>query len=198
MILVPKITYAQYLNFLNKNHIAADQFQEYLKWLRYFLDFCDRHVITPDRSERLRLFQEKLNEKKQSPEKCQRAAHAVTLYFEMQGQGADSALQADTPDTPPHLIAMPSRESLPSTVSQRKSQFNDTGYQEKSDSAEWDAVMEAMANEIKVRHYSRKTLKTYANWSRQFQRFREPLGTPFTYSHLRKSNVPTCTWTLSG
>ncbi|WP_246545765.1 site-specific integrase [Pelotalea chapellei] len=27
-----------------------------------------------------------------------------------------------------------------------------------------------MANEIKVRHYSRKTLKTYANWSRQFQR----------------------------
>jgi integron integrase len=28
-----------------------------------------------------------------------------------------------------------------------------------------------MAGEIKVRHYSRKTLKTYANWSRQFQRF---------------------------
>ena len=31
--------------------------------------------------------------------------------------------------------------------------------------------MEAMANEIKVRHYSCKTLKAYANWSRQFQRF---------------------------
>jgi Phage integrase, N-terminal SAM-like domain len=28
-----------------------------------------------------------------------------------------------------------------------------------------------MAAEIKVRHYSRKTLKTYANWSRLFQRF---------------------------
>lgn len=28
-----------------------------------------------------------------------------------------------------------------------------------------------MAAEIKVRHYSRKTLKTYTNWSRQFQRF---------------------------
>ncbi|MRR56359.1 MAG: hypothetical protein EG822_17975 [Deltaproteobacteria bacterium] len=28
-----------------------------------------------------------------------------------------------------------------------------------------------LAAEIKVRHYSRKTLKTYANWSRQFQRF---------------------------
>jgi integron integrase len=28
-----------------------------------------------------------------------------------------------------------------------------------------------MAAEIKVRHYSRKTLKTYANWTRQLQRF---------------------------
>lgn len=28
-----------------------------------------------------------------------------------------------------------------------------------------------MADEIKVRHYSRKTLKTYANWSRKFQYF---------------------------
>jgi site-specific recombinase XerD len=31
--------------------------------------------------------------------------------------------------------------------------------------------LEVLAAEIKVRHYSRKTLKTYANWSRQFQRF---------------------------
>lgn len=51
------------------------------------------------------------------------------------------------------------------------SQYSDAGYQEKSDSSEWDAVLASMAAEIKVRHYSRKTLKTYANWSRQFQRF---------------------------
>lgn len=35
------------------------------------------------------------------------------------------------------------------------------------------AVLAAMAAEIKVRHYSRKTLKTYADWSRLFQRFRK-------------------------
>jgi site-specific recombinase XerD len=28
-----------------------------------------------------------------------------------------------------------------------------------------------MAAEIKVRHYSRKTLRTYALWSRNFQKF---------------------------
>jgi site-specific recombinase XerD len=53
----------------------------------------------------------------------------------------------------------------------RASQYNEAGYQEKSDSPEWDEVLAKLAAEIKIRHYSRKTLKTYANWSRQFQRF---------------------------
>jgi hypothetical protein len=61
MILIPKTLYAQYLNFLKKNNVVAEQYQEYVKWLRYFLDFCAKHVITPDKSERIRLFTEKLS-----------------------------------------------------------------------------------------------------------------------------------------
>jgi integron integrase len=52
-----------------------------------------------------------------------------------------------------------------------KSRYSEAGYQEKSDSPEWDAVLERLVGEIKVRHYSRRTLQTYALWSRQFQRF---------------------------
>ena len=40
-----------------------------------------------------------------------------------------------------------------------------------SDSPEWDALLELLAAEIKVRHYSRKTLQTYAKWARRFQHF---------------------------
>ena len=58
-----------------------------------------------------------------------------------------------------------------STYASRRSQYTDAGYQEKSASPEWDKVLESMAAEIKVRHYSRKTLKTYALWSRNFQQF---------------------------
>jgi hypothetical protein len=58
-----------------------------------------------------------------------------------------------------------------SIYASRKSQYTDAGYQEKSTSQEWDTVLATMAAEIKVRHYSRKTLKTYALWSRNFQRF---------------------------
>lgn len=42
---------------------------------------------------------------------------------------------------------------------------------EKTRSPEWDAVIETLAAEIKTRHYSRKTLKAYAEWSRKFQLF---------------------------
>ena len=41
----------------------------------------------------------------------------------------------------------------------RKSQYAEAGYEVKSDSPEWDEMMEKLAAEIKVRHYSRKTLK---------------------------------------
>lgn len=63
------------------------------------------------------------------------------------------------------------QQSNPEPPSPRLSQYSDAGYQVKSDSPEWDEVLETLAAEIKVRHYSRKTLRTYALWSRKFQRF---------------------------
>lgn len=63
------------------------------------------------------------------------------------------------------------------------SQYSKAGYLEKSDAPEWDAVLASMADEITVRHYSRKTLKTYAHWSRQFQKFLQNKS-PLELKHL--------------
>lgn len=41
----------------------------------------------------------------------------------------------------------------------------------KSGSEEWDKVISDLSNEIKTRHYSRKTLKAYGDWIRKFQGF---------------------------
>ncbi|MBI5185389.1 MAG: phage integrase N-terminal SAM-like domain-containing protein [Nitrospinae bacterium] len=35
----------------------------------------------------------------------------------------------------------------------------------------WDKIIHNLAAEIKMRHYSRKTLKAYADWSRKFQSY---------------------------
>ena len=128
-----------------------------------YIDFCDKYHITDDMAERLRLFLEKLKEKGQADEQRCCAAHAVSLYTSMQGEEPLPKVHLTDAASP----APPSQR----TPTQPTSQYIDAGYQVKSDSPEWDKVMEAMTNEIKVRHYSRKTLKAYAKWSRSFQRF---------------------------
>jgi integron integrase len=170
MILIPEAVFKDYLGLLKSNNVPVGYHSEYLKWLRYYLDFCAKYVITIDESERLKLFLGKLREKNQSDAQCKRAAHAISLYFEMRQLNVAQPPKLDCPSLQPSVSVMPEFTPQPSEY-QRKSQYVEAGYQEKSDSPEWDAVLEAMAAEIKVRHYSRKTLKTYGKWSRCFQRF---------------------------
>ncbi len=170
MILIPKPVFAQYLNFLKVKNVPIGYHSEYVKWVRYFLDYCAKHVITRDKSERARLFLGKLREKNQTEEQCKRAAHAVSLYFALQRPETIPPATDEESDQQPTEAVEPSC-SPQLSEHQRKSQYNEAGYQEKSDSPEWDTVLAAMAAEIKVRHYSRKTLKTYGKWSRCFQRF---------------------------
>jgi len=197
MITIPNEVFAKYIAYLNKTGVPASSYAEYKKWLRYYLDFCDKYPVPESKSERVRLFTDKLQDKKQSLALRQRAANAVSLYYQMEKQEtreeheSSSSLSGDEPYENDHVKPKPlSAETAgayrqPQTVPQaltqaypqqfrtiaRTSNYNEAGYQEKTDSPEWDAALSAMADEIMVRHYSRKTLKTYANWSRQFQRF---------------------------
>jgi len=141
----------------------------YIKWLRYFLDYCSKYPSDNGNTDQVRRFLEKLQSKKQSSFQCQQAAHAVSLYFEVTNS-APASQEAVLPDTDTPLSPSVSM-SIASPTPQRPSQFRLAGYQEQSDSPEWDVVLATMAGEIEVRHYSRKTLITYAKWSRHFQRF---------------------------
>jgi len=188
----------QFVSHIKPRGIPLERIAEYKKWLRYFLDFCDKYPVPSSRGEQIRLFCDKLREKNQSDSQRERAAHAVSLYFEMLQQpgkgvsapsltngtmaagsagsaGEKSAGDLQSPaqnlPEPPYPQPYYLSEEAPhySTGQSRRSQYNVAGYQEKSGSPEWDAVIETMANEIKVRHYSRKTLQTYAMWTRNFQ-----------------------------
>ncbi len=44
-------------------------------------------------------------------------------------------------------------------------------FREKTGSPDWDRVVERLEAEITTRHYSRKTLIAYANWSRKYQHY---------------------------
>jgi integron integrase len=225
MIPVPNDVMCKYNAVLKEHGIDSDLFSDYKKWLRYFFDFCAKYAESVCLSEQVRLFLQKLREKKQSEAKCRQAAHAVSLYFEMQEKlSSTGAKTVQSPDVQasrqsgvvglplagggiesskiayihplmeevnqpqmPALTAAPevsikspqqsyySSKSLSQSEQVagfvKKSQYSAAGYQEKSDSPDWDELIAKLAAEIKVRHYSRKTLQTYANWSRNFQRF---------------------------
>ena len=198
MLTIPNTLINQFVSHLNSRGAPAAHIAEYKKWLRYFLDFCDKYPVPSSKGEQIRLFCEKLKEKNQSEAQRKRAAHAVSLYFEMIPQqdkdvsasplsdesaaskqpgtagGGNAALPFASPSggvAPSYPQPYYVSEEAPrySTGQSRRSQYNEAGYQETSKSPEWDAAIETMADEIKVRHYSRKTLQTYAKWTRNFQ-----------------------------
>jgi integron integrase len=168
MLPLPNSVLNAYVVVLRSHGIPVTHYAAYKKWLRYYLDFCFKYPASGNTSEQARLFQEKLRQRKQTEEQRDQAARAVTMFHEMQ-EGVPE-LDADVAVRPGYRV--PDTATYFETLGPgKKSQYLEAGYEVKSNSPEWDAALEKLAAEIKVRHYSRKTLKTYANWSRRFQRF---------------------------
>jgi len=168
-----------YERVLSSKGVEAGRHRDYRKWLRFYVDFCARYPADGSKTEQLQRFSAKLREKGQTARQRQQAIHAVFIYFEMMHQGAHPEAMTTTPlpvvtpvsghQSDPRKPEMPDRQT--NFRLRPAPQYLTAGYQEKSDSPEWDEVLGKLADEIKVRHYSRKTLKTYALWSRQFQKF---------------------------
>ena len=203
MFNIPNHLLSQYEAILKKKVMDVSRHADYKKWLRYYLDFCDKYQPPDSRPERVRLFINKLNEKKQIPEQQKQAAHAVSLYFEIlrkpdgesptahiDSKTTEKATSPSTPfikgeasktggfetrpyngaETPPARVDTETTSSLVAEP-QRLKYASKAEYAVTSVSPEWDMVIANLAAEIKTRHYSKKTLKAYALWSRQFQKF---------------------------
>lgn len=119
------------------------------KWLMYYLDFCSKYHHEASNRESLSPFIEKLKEKKQAEEKRKQAAQAVAIFYESENRhhGPISALNSKKEE-----------------ISTKKSQARSMG-------ADWSPFYRDLNAEIKLRHYSQKTLKSYRGWVRQLQDF---------------------------
>jgi integron integrase len=201
MQMIPSDILELYDAALKKRAVPASRHADYRKWLRYYLDFRGKYPLPNSKSEHVRLFIQKLREKKQTTEQQKQAAHALSLYFEMLRKTNDKTLSAKintekkltaTSPLSPFIKGESSskisetaavqlstsrprdnsdieRVSLPSHSAGNR--FNEWRCLKKSASPDWDNIIGNLAAEIKTRHYSRKTLKTYADWSRKFQSY---------------------------
>ncbi|NCO68177.1 MAG: integron integrase [Nitrospirae bacterium CG_4_10_14_0_8_um_filter_41_23] len=203
MLPIPQDVLAKFDAILRERSVPAPFHADYRKWLRYFLDFRSKYPLPEPRSEQVRLFIRKLQEKKQSPEQQKQTAHALSLFFESQPQMKPAPVKRENgkpefaniqPSPPPISVSHLKGDKVDSPVlndkhgtatappvqsegkSEGKGQRSESHYNEwrclrKSASPAWDKIIESLAAEIKTRHYSRKTLKTYADWSCKFQSY---------------------------
>jgi integron integrase len=195
MLPIPKNDSTRFNKALLQRAVPGAFHAHYRKWLRYFLDFCRKYPPPDGDSEQIRLFIEKLRSKKQTPQQCSQAAHAISLYFESQKwknyrQPAPNETKLSKFASPanPSTKVRKTNDVVASTgisaiekavVAEPSSSFgvsagkryNKWRCLEKSKSPAWDYAIGVLAAEIKTRHYSRKTLKTYADWVRKFQHY---------------------------
>jgi len=83
MLTVPPDLALRYDAALERAAIEPAHLAHYMKWLRYYLDFCDKYRFNPEDRNSLPHFDRKLEEKGQADWLRGQARRAVSLYYDM-------------------------------------------------------------------------------------------------------------------
>jgi integron integrase len=189
MVPIPPQLQAQFENRLRQRSVPKENHGLYKKWLRYYLDFCEKYKLPARQKETLPGFLRKLQEKSQTKAQQKQAASAIQLLYEIikekaasreQGKSIGSAKPRNVHDEDGKPAYVREGSSKPWRVGGQRA----LGTAEKKGAisgkgASWEAEYGALVNEIKVRHYSPKTLSAYTHWVRKFQAFtksKQPLS----------------------
>ena len=109
MLAIPLSLQTRFEIYLRTRNVPKNTSAFYIKWLRYYLDFCHKYHAVPTRRESLSLFLGKLQEKKQTKAQQRQASDAVSLYYEL--------LQYPEPQGNAHTPAKVSLSEKSATVS---------------------------------------------------------------------------------
>lgn len=192
MLPIPEEVLRPFDAVMEKKSIPPRLRSDYRKWLRYYFDFRAKYPPPDSRSEQVRLFIQKLKSKGQSQRQLGQATQALSLFFTTQSKarpasGMQGGMESNSAPVPreekagsPTLASGSESAAAGSFVSattdNKKTlrpgrRYDELRFREKTKSPEWDRVIASLEAEISTRHYSRKTLITYANWIRKFQHY---------------------------
>jgi integron integrase len=146
---IPETIKARYESILFEKAIPRINHSFYLKWLRYYLDFCSKYHHESASKESLPFFLKKLRDKKQNNQHQRQASAAISLYYE--------------------IILSNFKNKIATKNKYNKEKFKKD--QLRLTNADWSSVYNDLDAEIKLRHYSPKTLRSYRGWVRQLQSY---------------------------
>jgi integron integrase len=179
MIRVAPSLIEKYTAFICDRGVVRFQVRDYHGWLRSYLEFCDGVVLGVGSGDSVSEFIEKLCDNGNGEYSRWQAEHAIRLFLEMEGHSAGVVPEG-------HLwgvgsSGLPSQTLVDSVSSDNDGDVGGIGQSRNHSGlssqlpigADWGDVQTILKNAIKVRHYSRKTLKTYSGWVRKFSVFLE-------------------------
>ncbi|MEW6220294.1 MAG: integron integrase [Thermodesulfobacteriota bacterium] len=195
MLSVSPALQARFETLLRKRGVPNAAHSAFKKWLRFYLDFCHKYQLPCGSQSSIAPFLKKLQDKKQSEAQRQQAAQAVALFLDMAqvdrpgevaqplgGEAPEAQAVSGLPASsarspvgvsvaamppgvqePPPLAPPPPPTAQPSPVPANQGQRR-TGIS-------WKAEFDRLAEEIRLRHYSPRTLRTYQQWLAKLQTF---------------------------
>ncbi len=198
MLQVPSAVMANFEACLAAKNISENLRVHYKKWLRFYLDSCAKYHHDANKSDSLAGFLQKLSAKGQSEVQRKQATHAVSLYLGIEQASTFNRLSVSSHDfpsktetdktklpgkypatnkspsgrvllepAPTNEIVKRSKEATRESISTAFS----TGNAQPTTGTSWMVQFTRLGEEIEVRHYSPKTLKSYRHWLRQLQAF---------------------------
>ncbi len=89
MIQIPAKIQTRYRDLLIKKAIPEKYHFHYMKWLRYYLDFCLKYKFNQSDKESHSHFLNKLQEKNQTEQQQEQASDAISIYYESAATHSD-------------------------------------------------------------------------------------------------------------
>jgi len=154
MLPIPPPLEAQFEDRLRKKGVPKGDYGSFKKWLRSYLGFCAKYQFHPTGKENLPEFFGKLREKRQAKAQQEQAACAIRVFYEIVEE------QTSSRKSPVGLGSGTPRKASYKDVEKRTID-EDSSKPWAGQGVSWAAEYAALANEIKIRHYSSKTLSTY-------------------------------------
>lgn len=187
MIKLPEEFSARYSEFTKDQGVDTRIQSFYLKWLRYYLDFCTKYSFKWSENDSLSAFLVKLKSKNQKPFILEQATNAVHLLWKMKKSEEAGKQQKEAPEERKNLsenndqIAQNGLTEHSGIVARQMTKILEETEKsaEKDKGADWRQVYSELESSIRMRHYSPNTLKSYVGYTRQFQAFvnsKDPKG----------------------
>ena len=152
---IPTKIQTLYVDFLKKNGFSSEEIPFYVKWLRFYFDFCNKYDHEKTDQKSLNGFILKLRQKNQTDRQIKQAKQSIFYFYKFFEiyRNKDSF-------TPPK-----NRLDPESTVNN----FGDKT--DVSTNQSWQEQYQLLKDEIQLRQYSPRTLKTYTHWVKKLQAY---------------------------